>query len=150
MASATPSTETDAALALAAAVQDGFSSLKRRMRHEGGAAEVTPSQGSALRRMYLLGPCTVSELAAAEGVRPQSMGATVASLETLGYVVGSPDPSDGRRTILTLSPRVLEEFFANQTAWQGWLVSAIRSTLSAEEQRDLAKGFAALAKLLDS
>lgn len=152
MASETPNaqTETADALDLAATVNDGYSRLKRRLRAEGGAAEVTPSQGSALRQLHLLGPTTVTELAAAEGVRPQSMGATVASLQALGYVTGAPDPADGRRTILTLTPTVLEQFSANQSAGVGWLYSAIQNTLSADERRDLARGFAVLAKLVES
>ncbi|HEY0780561.1 MAG TPA: MarR family transcriptional regulator [Gemmatirosa sp.] len=49
------------------------------------------------------GPASVAELARAEGVRPQSMGATVAVLEAAGLVDGTPDPTGGRRTVLSLT-----------------------------------------------
>jgi DNA-binding MarR family transcriptional regulator len=139
-----------AALALAADIRIGFGKLKRRLREEGGAAEITPSQASALGQLEKLGPTTVTELAQAEGVRPQSMGATIATLEAAGYIVGAPDPADGRRTILSLSPMAVEKFSTNRAAREGWLLRAIQETLSPEEQRDLARGFAVLAKLVAS
>ncbi len=142
--------EASDALALAADIRIGFGKLKRRLREEGGAAEITPSQASALGQLERLGPSTVTELAQADGVRPQSMGATVATLLDAGYLLGTPDPADGRRTILTLSPMAVEKFSANRTAREGWLYSAIRETLDAEEQRDLARGFAILTKLVES
>jgi DNA-binding MarR family transcriptional regulator len=142
--------ETAEALALAADIRIGFGKLKRRLREEGGAAEITPSQASALGQLERLGPTTVTELAQAEGVRPQSIGATVATLEAAGFVVGAPDPTDGRRTILSLSPMAVEKFSANRTAREGWLFHAIQETLTREEQRDLARGFAVLTKLVES
>jgi DNA-binding MarR family transcriptional regulator len=138
------------ALALAAEVRVGFGKLKRRLREEGGAAEITPSQASALGQLEKLGKTTVTELAQAEGVRPQSMGATIATLDTAGYISSSPDPTDGRRTILSLSPMAVEKFSANRTAREGWLFRAIQQTLSPEEKRDLARGFAVLTKLVES
>jgi DNA-binding MarR family transcriptional regulator len=138
------------ALALAADIRVGFGKLKRRLREEGGAAEITPSQASALSQLERLGPSTVTELAQAESVRPQSMGATVATLESAGYIVGTPDPTDGRRTILSLSPMAVEKFSANRTAREGWLFQAIQQTLNPEEQRELARGFAVLTKLVES
>jgi DNA-binding MarR family transcriptional regulator len=135
---------------LAAEVRVGFGKLKRRLREEGGSAEVTPSQASALAQLEKLGPSTVTELALAEGVRPQSMGATIASLESTGFIVGTPDPTDGRRTILSLSPAAVEKFSANRTAREGWLFQAIQQNLDPQEQRDLARGFAVLTKLVES
>ncbi|MEJ1229759.1 MAG: MarR family transcriptional regulator [Galbitalea sp.] len=142
--------DTAEALALAATIRVGFGKLKRRLREEGGAAELTPSQASALGQLEKLGPSTVTELAQAEGVRPQSMGATIATLEAAGYIVGVPDPSDGRRTILSLSPMTVEKFSTNRAAREGWLFRVIQETLSPEEKRDLAKGFAVLGKLIES
>jgi DNA-binding MarR family transcriptional regulator len=137
-------------LALASDMRIGFGKLKRRMREEGSAAEVTPSQASVLSQLEKLGQATVTELAAAEGVRPQSMGATVAALQDAGYLQSSADPADGRRTILALSPMAVDKFSANRAAREGWLYAAIRDRLTPQEQRELARGFAALFKLVDS
>jgi DNA-binding MarR family transcriptional regulator len=137
-------------LGLAADIRVGFSKLKRRLREEGGSAEVTPSQAAALAQLEKLGSATVTELASAEGVRPQSMGATVASLEATGFITGTPDPTDGRRTILALSAAAIEKFSANRVAREGWLFQAIQQNLTEQEQRDLARGFAVLDKLVES
>ena len=142
--------DTAETLLLAADVREGFSKLKRRLRVEAGAAEITPSQASVLTQLVALGPSTVTALAQAEGVRPQSMGATVAALEAAGFIARLPDPEDGRRTILTLSPEAVEKFSANRIAREGWLFRAIQENLSPQEQRDLARGFAVLRKLVES
>lgn len=58
---------------------------------------------SALARLDRGGPQTSSDLAKAEGIRPQSMSATVAALEEKGFVRRSSDPGDGRRVVLRLT-----------------------------------------------
>ena len=73
------------------------------MREHTRKGELTASQRFALGRLSREGPLTVTALARAEGVRPQSMGATVAVLEAQGLVAGAPDPADGRQTLLSLT-----------------------------------------------
>ena len=51
----------------------------------------------AVMAAYEEGPATVTSLARAEGVRPQSMGATVAALQEAGLVGGAPDPARAAR-----------------------------------------------------
>lgn len=72
----------------------------RRTLLTGKADEVTASQTAALGRLLRHGESTVADLARAEGVRPQSMGATVQALVDLGLVERRPDPADGRRTLV--------------------------------------------------
>lgn len=72
----------------------------RRTTLVGKADEVTASQSAALGRLVRDGATTTAELARAEGVRPQSMGATVQALVDLGLAEREPDPADGRRTIV--------------------------------------------------
>ncbi|MCJ1714564.1 MarR family winged helix-turn-helix transcriptional regulator [Microbacterium sp. M1A1_1b] len=72
----------------------------RRTLLTGKADQVTASQTAALGRLLRHGESTVAELARAEGVRPQSMGATVQALVDLGLVGRRPDPADGRRTLV--------------------------------------------------
>jgi DNA-binding MarR family transcriptional regulator len=72
----------------------------RRTLLAGKADEVTASQTAALGRLLRHGESTVADLARAEGVRPQSMGATVQALVDLGLVERRPDPRDGRRTLV--------------------------------------------------
>ena len=60
--------------------------LKRRLREQADTGDLTPSQIDALLRLHGEGPMTVTALAASERVRPQSMGATIAALESAGHV----------------------------------------------------------------
>ncbi|WP_144753057.1 MarR family winged helix-turn-helix transcriptional regulator [Curtobacterium pusillum] len=73
----------------------------RRTTLVGKVDDVTASQSAALGRLIRDGATTTAELARAEGVRPQSMGATVQSLVDLGLATRDPDPEDGRRTIVS-------------------------------------------------
>ena len=75
--------------------------LIRRLRRERG--ELTLGQVTVLGRLDRDGQAGVSELAALEYVRPQSMAATVAGLEEAGLVRRRPDPSDGRKAITELT-----------------------------------------------
>src|SRR5690348_15515231 len=86
-----------------------LSQLNRRLRDEAQFGDFTWSQIKALTRLERDGPATVTALAQAEGVRPQSMGATVAVLKEAGLVSGAPDPTDGRQTVLSLTPACLDK-----------------------------------------
>jgi DNA-binding MarR family transcriptional regulator len=96
------------------------------------------------------GPATVGALARAEGVRQQSMGATISALEKAGLVSGSPDPADGRRTILSLTDTCRELIKATRAAKEDWLFRAIQTKLSPAEQEELARSLELLKRLADS
>src|SRR6201991_5263601 len=96
--------DTRAALALATDIHAISGKLKRKLREQASAGDLTQSQLAVLSHLDRNGPTTVTELARMEGVRSQSMGATVAALEAAGMVRGSPNPNDGRQTILSLTP----------------------------------------------
>lgn len=90
----------------------------RRTLLTGKDDEVTASQTAALGRLLRHGEQTVADLARAEGVRPQSMGATVQALEDLGLVERRPDPTDGRRSLVRATEtgsRAREEAWGTRT-----------------------------------
>ena len=60
--------------------------LIRRIRATAASQELSLSERSVMSRLDNNGPATTAELARAEGVKPQSMGATVAALEERGLV----------------------------------------------------------------
>jgi DNA-binding MarR family transcriptional regulator len=124
--------------------------LRRRLRETGEPGDFSPSQSAVLARLDGEGPATVTSLAKAEGVRPQSMGSTVATLQEAGYITGVPHPTDGRQTLLTLTERFRDELHAHRAAKEDWLFRTIRSTLSPEEQRELAAGVALLKRIADA
>ncbi|MEH2479935.1 DNA-binding MarR family transcriptional regulator [Nitrobacteraceae bacterium AZCC 2146] len=138
------------ALALAAEVGALIGKMKRRLREKADAGDFTQSQLAILGRLDREGPATVTALARAEGMRPQSMGATVAVLEAAGLVSGAPDPADGRQTILSLTAACREIIRAGRAARQDWLFHAIQKELSPEEQQQLATGLELLRRLADS
>ncbi len=124
-------------------------SLKRGMRQQGHVPDLPWSQVSVLGRLDREGPATVSALARAEGMRPQSMGANIAALESAGMVSGSPHPSDGRQTLWSLTPSCEAWIKAGRAARHDWLFRAIRAKLSPSEQRELASAIRLLKRLVD-
>jgi DNA-binding MarR family transcriptional regulator len=138
------------ASALAADLHALSGKLKRRLREQASAGDLTPSQTSVLAHLDRHGPTTVTALARAEGVRSQSMGATVAVLEAAGLVQGSPDPKDGRQTILSLTSACRELISTGRAARHDWLFRAIQTKLSAREQEQLAASMTLLNRLVDT
>jgi DNA-binding MarR family transcriptional regulator len=136
-------------LALAGDLRVVIGQLRRRLREQSSIGDLTWSQTSVLSRLEREGSATVTGLARAEGMRPQSMGATVSALEAAGLVNGSPDPEDGRQTILSLTPACREWIKAARAAKEDWLFRAIQSKLSPEEQGELAKGVELLKRLAE-
>jgi DNA-binding MarR family transcriptional regulator len=134
---------------LAAELHELSGKLKRRLREQASAGDLTPSQTAVLRHLIHSGPATVTVLARAEGVRSQSMGATVAGLEALGMIKGAPDARDGRQTILSLTPACRELIRTGRTARQDWLLQRIEARLTAEEQAQLAFSLRLLNRLVD-
>ena len=74
--------------------------LVRRLRVE---HRFPVAQATVLGRLDREGPLTTSALAARERVRPQSMAATVAELNSAGLVGRRPDPDDGRQVLIELT-----------------------------------------------
>ncbi|HEX7800472.1 MAG TPA: MarR family transcriptional regulator [Asticcacaulis sp.] len=123
--------------------------LKRRLREQGSVGDLTPSQIAVVRRLDADGPATISALARAEGVRPQSMGATVAALEAAGLTQGRPDPDDGRQTLISLTPACRERLTQGRAARQDWLTRQIER-LTPEERARLAAAADILRRLSES
>ncbi|WP_407177112.1 MarR family winged helix-turn-helix transcriptional regulator [Bradyrhizobium sp. STM 3562] len=136
--------------ALASELAGLFGKLKRRLREQASAGDLTPSQIAVLVHLDRDGPATVSALARLESVRPQSMGATVATLEALGLVKGSPDPTDGRQTILSLTPRCEEMIRSGRAARHEWLLRAIQSKLTLQEQAQLKAALPLLNRIVET
>ena len=141
--------ETGKASALAAELHALSGKLKRRLREQASAGDLTPSQIAVLGHLDRRGPTTVTALARIEGVRPQSMGATVAGLEALGLIKGSPDATDGRQTILSLTPACRELIRSGRAARHDWLLKTIQSRLTPQQQAQLATAMSLLNRLVD-
>lgn len=134
---------------LAAQIRTVLSRLKRRLREQGGRGDFTPSQISVLLRLEKEGPATVSGLARAEGMRPQSMSAIVAPLQDAGLISSSSDPDDGRQTLMSLSSECEKLLKDSRAAMQDWLTTAILKKLTAQEQQQLSATLELLSRLTE-
>ncbi len=120
--------------------------LFRRLRAE---HRFPLSHGAVLGRLDRDGTSSVSRLAAEERVRPQSMAQTVADLEADGLVVRRPDPSDGRRMLVELTPAGADALEADRRQREGWLARTIAEELSEAEQRLLHSAIGLLRRIAD-
>jgi DNA-binding MarR family transcriptional regulator len=119
--------------------------LVRRLRAE---HRFPLSHGTVLGRLDREGARSISDLALAERVRPQSMAQTVADLEGDGYVLRRPDPSDRRRVLIELTDHGIAALRADRRQREGWLAKAI-AELSADEQAILAEAVPLLRDLAE-
>ena len=126
-----------------------FRKLKLRYREHGGGNDLTPSQASVLLRLEMDGSATVSSLARAEAMRPQSMSAIVAPLQKSGLISGAPDPDDGRQTLLSLTPKCLKWLEEGRAARQDWMTTIISQRLSVHEQEKLQAALELLTRLVE-
>ena len=136
--------------ALASELRVTVGKLTRRLREQTRQGELTLSQRSVLSRIDREGPATISELARAEAMRPQSMGAIVASLEAAGLLRGTPHASDGRQTLLALTPACRRLIQSSRAAREDWLARTLESRLTPAEQQKLAHAFKLIARLNES
>ncbi len=120
--------------------------LIRRLRAQHG---FPLGQGAVLGRLDRGGPQSVSDLAAAERVRPQSMAQTVSDLESDGLVERRPDPNDGRRALVELTAQGRETLVADRRRRDGWLAQAIDRDLSPDEQNVLSEAVELLRRLAE-
>jgi DNA-binding MarR family transcriptional regulator len=121
--------------------------LMRRLRAE---HPFSLSHGAVLGRLDREGPQSVSELAGAERVRPQSMAQTVSDLEADGFVTRRPDPDDRRRALVELTDRGLAALQAERAEREGWLARAMAETLSPSEVDVLENAVEILRRLAES
>ncbi|HWI74971.1 MAG TPA: MarR family transcriptional regulator [Baekduia sp.] len=142
-----PADDADDVARLAADLRLTLGRLVRRARAESTLLPV--GQTAVLGRLDREGPMTTSDLAAAERVRPQSMARTVSLLQSEGFILGEPHPTDGRKTLLRIAPAGLEKLTAQRQGREGWLAEVLATELSAAERRSLSKSVALLDRLTD-
>ncbi|MET0702952.1 MAG: MarR family transcriptional regulator [Mycobacterium sp.] len=81
--------------------------VRRRLRQQQISGDLSFPETAALARLDRCGPATSAELARKEQISPQSMGATLSTLQDRGLIARSADPDDGRRIVLRITDRGL-------------------------------------------
>jgi DNA-binding MarR family transcriptional regulator len=137
----------DSAVQASREVRAVVSRLRRLLLKASEVEDMTLGQASVLARIADEGGVTASELAATEGVRHQSMTAMVASLAALGLVDRHPDPEDGRRLLITLTPQGRRRVAEGRQARTEWLAARLRDRCTEEERRTVLAAMAVLGRL---
>jgi DNA-binding MarR family transcriptional regulator len=112
-----------------------MSLLVRRLKAEARSGELSWSQVAIMARLEG-GAMTTADLARAEGMKPQSMGASLAAMEEEGLVRRKAHPTDGRQILFELTPAGIEGRYRRRLAKREWLLSAI-AKLDRDEQKTL-------------
>jgi DNA-binding MarR family transcriptional regulator len=122
--------------------------LIRRVRAAAASHELSLTESSVLRRLEVEGPATTADLARAESVKPQSMGATVATLEERGLLERKAHPTDGRQFNIAITAKGLAIRNSAKTAKRNWLTEAI-SRLDEDERETLRRAATVIQKLAE-
>lgn len=114
--------------------------LVRKVRAAAITNGLSMSESMTLGRLEREGAATTAELARAESVKPQSMGATVAALEEMGLVSRQADPGDGRRMLVSITPKGVEVRSRASAAKHAWLSARVAELEEDERQTLFAAG----------
>src|SRR6188472_3583051 len=87
---------------LASRLRVDLARVARRLRQAADSG-LSPTQTSALASIERCGPMTPSELATVERVQRPTVTRLLRRLEEPGLVSRTPDPADGRSTLLTVT-----------------------------------------------
>ncbi|HXB16793.1 MAG TPA: MarR family transcriptional regulator [Solirubrobacteraceae bacterium] len=125
--------------------------LRSRIRTESGlrSTGLPISQVAVLSRIIDEDPTTAAALAAAEHVTQQSIAQSLATLEKSGLVTKSPDPGDGRKSLVSATKAgraLVERITASREAW---LSRAIEAALTPEERPALDTAIQLLQRIAD-
>jgi DNA-binding MarR family transcriptional regulator len=132
-------------------INDFAQTIGRLVRHMRAAAaqhELSLTEIAVLGRLGRHGPATTAELARAEGMRPQSMSAAVATLEERGLVERKPHPTDGRQMNVALTEKGAVIRNSAKDLKRAWLAQATAG-LGEDDRQALARAGDILKRLLE-
>jgi DNA-binding MarR family transcriptional regulator len=114
--------------------------LVRRVRAAAASHELSLTESAVMARLAKEGPATTADLARAEGMKPQSMGTTVAALENMGMVERKPHPTDGRQMNIELTAKGVAVRKSARDAKRTWLAQAVAGLDEQERETLFAAG----------
>jgi DNA-binding MarR family transcriptional regulator len=123
--------------------------LVRRVRAAAASHDLSLTESAVMARLSRDGPATTADLARAEGMKPQSMGTTIAALEEIGMVERRPHPTDGRQVNIELTAKGAAVRKSAKDAKRTWLAQAI-AQLDEQERETLFKAGEIIRRLVES
>lgn len=123
--------------------------LARRLRQQRADHGLGLGQLSALATLDRCGAMTAGALAQHEQVRPPSMTKTLAALAEAGYVDRTPDPTDGRQVVVSLTETARTLLHEDRRRRDEWL-AALMAGLTQDERATLAAALPLLEGMADA
>ena len=124
----------------------------RRLRQEAftaeGRGELSPSLSAALATIDVHGPLTPSELAERERVKRPTATRILTNLARLGLVTRTPDPGDGRASLVATTAAGRTLLRRLRTRKNAYLAKRLRG-LDPDEVETLERAATILERLLD-
>lgn len=121
----------------AARLLRGVTRLARRLRAGRAEVQLSPSKLSVLGSLLRVGPMAAIDLAAREGIQPQSLTRLLADIEARGLIRRSRSATDGRRQVIALTPAGVAVLKGEMRRRHAWLAGAMEA-LTPAERRQLA------------
>ena len=121
--------------------------LTRRLRQTSVVGEISLSQASVLSLLEREGPASPGILATRERISPQSMGTILFSLEELGLISRTPDPTDRRSLVISLTEAGLQAVQGARRQREERLARVLADHFTAEEQQVLITALPLLERL---
>ncbi|MCR6484631.1 MarR family transcriptional regulator [Amycolatopsis sp. OK19-0408] len=135
---------------LARLVREGVGRLNWRMRAERDLNGPGPAVLAVLSRLYRAGTHTPTALAEAERLQPQSLTRILAWVTERELVTRAPDPEDGRRSLVSITPAGLAVLREYSVQRERWLAAALERTLSPTERQLLKLASELLVRVADA
>jgi len=147
----TPTARDNSLMDAAAQLRLGIVRTARRLRQEAAAeaSGLTPTSTAALATIERHGPLTPSELAQLERVQRPSVTRTLGCLEREGLIERTPDPADGRSSLVSVNGAGRERLRRLRTRKNAYLARRMRE-LPADDVAALERAAEILEGMLES
>ncbi|MET8159233.1 MarR family transcriptional regulator [Sphaerisporangium sp. NPDC005289] len=131
---------------LASALRVSLTRLTRRLRRQGGAHKLTPTQAATLAAVERHSGITPGELAELEKMQPPSMTRVIAALEERGLVARAPRQTDRRQVTVSVTEAGRGLLKQERRGKEAWLAQRLME-LTPEERAALRAAAPILEKL---
>ncbi|BBY65863.1 MarR family winged helix-turn-helix transcriptional regulator [Mycolicibacterium helvum] len=123
--------------------------IASRVKRLQAPGQLSLPERAALSRLDRGGPTSAAELARVEQISPQAMRVTLGALESQGLVQRQPDPQDGRRIVMSLTPSGVKLVRHKRDARTRLFAQVLTEEFTDAELRILARAAPLIARLGD-